>query len=182
MCRKQNLAKQKALFLQHNLFMIKKTGITIAVVFAVMFSFTLNSCGNKEDINPNIPYGTIRIDIDPNSSFFQELNTVGGWIYVDNGQPGVSITGNSRGVIIYRYTQTEFMAYDRMPPNNPNDCCADNGLCTHLVVGDYYPMAKDTCNGNMYMLIDGSLFQGEGKYPLIRYSAVYDGGLLHVYK
>ncbi len=161
--------------------MTRKIYIIVALIF-VMALFVLSSCGNKDNINPNIPYGTIRIDIDPNSSFYQELNTVGGWIYADNGQPGVSITGNSRGVIIYRYTETEFMAYDRMPPNNPNDCCAENGLCTRLVVGDNYPLVKDTCNGNMYMLIDGSLFQGEGKYPLIRYSAVYDGGLLHVYK
>jgi hypothetical protein len=161
--------------------MTQKLNIPVVLIVASM-AFLLSSCGNKNNINPNIPYGTIRIDIDPNSSFYQELNTVGGWTYVDNGQPGVSITGNSRGVIIYRYTESEFMAYDRMPPNYPNDCCTGNGLCTRLVVGDYYPMVKDTCNGNLYMLVDGSLFKGNGQYPLIRYSAVYDGGLLHIYK
>jgi len=137
---------------------------------------------NKDNINPNIPYGTVRIDIDPNSTFFQELNTVGGWTYVDNGSPGVYITGNSRGVIIYRNGQSEFMAYDRIPPNDPNKCCDANNTCTRLVVGDYYPLAKDTCTQNSYLLLDGNLFQGEGRYPLIQYSAVYDGNLLHVYK
>ena len=151
------------------------------VVFNCLVILIFPAC-NKDNINPNIPYGTIRIDIDPNSTFFQELNTVGGWTYVDNGSPGVYITGNSRGVIIYRNGQTEFMAYDRMPPNAPSKCCDANNNCTHLVVGDYYPLVKDTCTQNSYLLLDGNLFQGEGRYPLIRYSAVYDGNLLHVYK
>ncbi len=159
--------------------MIQKS--RLLVPFIVLVLIVAAGC-NKENINPNIPYGTVRIDIDPNSSFYQELNTVGGWVYVDNGNPGVYITGNSRGVIIYRNGETEFKAYDRMPPNDPDKCCDEKGVCTRLIVGDYYPMVKDTCTQNSYLILDGSLFSGTGRWPLIQYSAVYDGGLLHVYK
>lgn len=159
--------------------MIKKGGLPVIILSLLLL--VAGSC-NKDTINPNIPYGSIRIDIDPNSTFYQELNTVGGWTYVDNGSPGVYITGNSRGVIIYRNGETEFTAYDRMPPNDPDKCCDEKDVCTRLVVDDYYPMVQDTCTQNSYLILDGSLFQGDGKWSLIRYNAVYDGGLLHVYK
>ena len=135
---------------------------------------------NKTSQNPVDPHALIRIDIDPNSTFYQGLNAVGGWTYVSNGDQGAVIGTGSRGVIIYRETQTEFKAYDRLPPNNPNKCCS-NGVCTQLVVGKYYPFAKDECTGNSYQLLDGSLIEGTGQYPMIQYHAVYDGNLLHVF-
>ncbi len=146
---------------------------------ALLGMITLGSC-NKTNLNPNDPHAVIRIDIDPNSTFYQGLNAVGGWIYVNNGDQGAYIGPGSRGVIIYRESQNEFKAYDRLPPNHPNQCC-NNGHCTQLVVGKYYPFVKDECTGDLYQLLDGSLFKGIGKYPLIQYHAVYDGNMLHVF-
>jgi len=145
---------------------------------AVLGGVVLGSC-NKTNINPNDPRAIIQIDIDPNSTFYQGLNTVGGWIYVANGG-GVYIGPGSRGVIIYRESQSTFKAYDRLPPNDPNKCYND-GKRTQLVVGKYYPFVKDECTGNTYQLLDGSLIQGNGRYPLIEYHAVYDGNMLHVF-
>jgi len=146
---------------------------------AVLAAMGLGSC-NKANINPNDPRAVIRIDIDPNSTFYQGLNAVGGWIYVANGDQGAYIGQGSRGVIIYRAGQSDFKAYDRLPPNNPDKCCI-GGKCTQLVVGNYYPFVEDECTGNSYQLLDGSLFKGAGRYPLIEYHAVYDGNLLHVF-
>ncbi len=136
------------------------------------------SC-NKGRVNPNIPNVPINISIDPNSTLFQELNTVGGWLYLDE-KPGVYIPYGSRGVMVYRLSIDEFMAFERQPPNSPDKCC-DGNKCTKLIIGDYFPLVKDTCTQTSYLLIDGSIVEGEGEYPLIRYSAVYDGNLLHVY-
>jgi hypothetical protein len=33
----------------------------------------------------------------------------------------------------------------------------------------------------MYQMLDGSLFEGEGTYPLIQYNALFEGGLLHIF-
>jgi hypothetical protein len=149
----------------------------ILIIIAFFSSvFLAGSCNKKSD-NPIDPHAYIRIDIDPNSTFFQGLNTVGGWIYMKNGDQGATIGQGSRGVIIYRETQTEFKAYDRLPPNNPDKC----GNTTQLKVGKYFPFAKDECTGNTYQLLDGSLFEGDGRYPMIQYHAVYDGNLLHVF-
>jgi len=149
----------------------------------ILFSIFLLSIGSctKSNINPNIPNAIIRIDIDPNSTFYQNLNAVGGWVYVANGNQGALISSESRGVIIYRMSESEFKAYDRIPPNDPNHCCNSTAGCTQLIVGNNYPFVKDPCTGNLYQLLDGSLFKGSGRYPLVEYHAVYDGSLLHVF-
>ena len=54
-------------------------------------------------------------------------------------------------------------------------------VCGKLVVGPNFPFAQDTCTGTMYQLLDGTLFSGDGQYPLIEYFAAYDGALLHIY-
>lgn len=153
----------------------------VIVIFLSAFILFFTSSCNKGSINPDIPKVVINVTIDPNSTIFQELNTPGGWLYLDE-QPGIYIPQGSRGVIVYRFTMSEFKAYERQPPNFPFECCDDNGFnCTKLVVGNNYPFVKDTCNDNLYQLLDGTLFQGVGQYPLIEYNAMYDGALLHVF-
>lgn len=139
----------------------------------VMTTIILNSC-KKEEQNPNIPNVFINITIDPNSTIYQELNTAGGWLYLTSTPP-------SRGIIVYRIDQNQFVAYDRMPPNDPDRCCDDDGNCTRLVVGDNFPFAKDECNNISYLLLNGSIFEGEGKYPLIQYNTSYNGQLLRIF-
>jgi len=137
------------------------------------------SCGKNENENPNIPLVNIHLTIDPNSTLFLELNSVGGWIYLDE-VPGVDIRFPSRGVIVYREDVSLFKAYERQPPNTPFKCCDANQNCTKLIVGTNYPFAKDTCTGTLYSLYDGTIFTGEGRYSLIKYNAFYDGALLHI--
>lgn len=145
--------------------------------FGILF-LGISSC-NKNNVNPNLPNIPINITIDPNSTMIQELNTVGGWVYLDE-KPGVYIPYGSRGIMVYRMDVYEFRAFERQPPNEPNKCCTD-GVCTKMLIGDYFPLAVDTCTNTSYLLIDGSQVEGGGEYPLIQYSAVYDGNLLHIY-
>lgn len=127
----------------------------------------------KEERNPNIPNVYINFVINPNSTQYQPLNTAGGWMYLTSELP-------SRGIIVHRINLTDFVAFDRTPPNEPNRCC-DGKNCTRLIVGDNYPFAKDTCLGTTYSLLDGSIFQGPGRWPMIRYNAVYDGVQLRIF-
>lgn len=133
-------------------------------------------------MNPNIPDVALYYRIDPNSSFFLELNTVGGYIYLDE-MPGYTVPYPSRGIIVYREDIDRFRAFERQPPNNPNQCC-DEGenpkVCTKLIVGANYPFAKDTCTGNLYFLQDGTLFSGTGQYSMIQYNTFYDGVTLTI--
>ncbi|MDG2080401.1 MAG: hypothetical protein P8J47_01300 [Bacteroidales bacterium] len=154
--------------------------IISALFMSLLLLITINGC-NKGSVNPNIPRVVINITIDPNSTIYQPLNTPGGWLYLDE-QAGIYIPYGSQGVIVYRMSMTEFKAYERQSPDSRFECCDENMQnCAKLIVGGNYPFVKDTCNGNLYQLLDGSLFTGEGLYPLIEYGAVYDGGLLHIF-
>ena len=98
-----------------------------------------------------------------------ELNTVSGWRYAKAPWP-------SRGIIIYRYSQDEFKAYERQSPNEPDYC----GESSKLIVE--FPFVVDTCLDVKYSILDGSIFTpGYMGYPLIEYRTQYDGHTLRVF-
>ena len=136
-------------------------------------------CNKNTPTNPNIPEVHINLTVDPNSTIFLELNTVGGWMYLDE-VPGLYIPHPSRGVMVYRQDVGSFLAYERQPPNTPNECCNDQLDCTKLIIGNNFPFVKDTCTGTLYNLLDGTIFDGKGQFPLIRYNAYYDGAILYI--
>lgn len=157
-----------------------KNKTTFSLSFILLLLVMGLSCNNANQNNPNVPKVNINLTIDPNSTLFLELNTPGGWIYLDE-VPGTYIPYPSRGIIVYRQDINFFKAYERQPPNDPFKCCDDqNQTCGKLVVGANYPFVLDTCTGTMYQLLDGTLFSGTGEFPLIEYYAAYDGALLHI--
>ena len=154
---------------------MKKISLTF-ILF--LFVFIFSGC-NKHYQNPNIPIVDVDITIDPNSTMFLELNTPGGWCYLNN-KPGVYIPYGSRGIIVYRQDMYTFKAYERTPPNNPYKCCEDNNTkCSALIVN--YPMVVDTCSNINYNILDGGIIEGNGTYPLIQYKTHYNGNLLRIY-
>ena len=132
--------------------------VALTAIFAV-------SCNSKPE-NPNAPEVEINFTIYPNSIQYQELNVVGGWMYVTAPLP-------SYGIIIYRYNIDEFRAYERMSPNEPH-ACPNNRLFVNL------PYVIDSCLDYKYSILDGSLIQGSG-YPLTQYFTQFDGSALRVY-
>ena len=134
----------------------------------LVFFLGFLSC-NDTPYNPNTPDVYINFDIYPNSTMYHELNTVSGWMYVTEKWP-------SRGIIIYRYSQDEFKAYERQSPNEPNYC----GEYSRLIVE--FPFVIDTCLNVKYSILDGSIFTPDYiGYPLIEYRTQYDGHSLRVY-
>ena len=145
---------------------------TISFVLLLMSAMLLKGC--KEPlVNPYYPNAIINFTIYPNTIHEYELNTVGGFKYYTSDP-----LSTSRGIIVYRLSQDEFRAYDRIPPNNP-DCRDENGNLTRLIVDS--PFVLDNCNGIKYNIINGDLFEGEGIYPLIQYHTTYDGSALRIY-
>lgn len=152
-----------------------KTKLTVALFFLVVSGLLyLSSCGN-DDIP--IEVGYVNFQIYPNSTEYIQLNSVGGWAYVTANEP-------SRGIIIYRRSVDEFMAYERTPTYEPDSCCfiEDNYLeCTRLVVDESITFAVDTCAGTKYLLLDGSVIEGPATYPMVQYNTQYDGDILYVF-
>ena len=138
------------------------------ILVILIFLLGVISCDNTP-YNPNIPNVHINFSIEPNSIFYQELNTVSGYREVTAPWP-------SRGIIIYRYSLDEFKAYERQSPNDPNHC----GENSRLIVE--FPFVVDTCLDVKYSILDGSIFtQGYMGYPLIEYRTQYDGRILRVF-
>ncbi len=139
----------------------KNPTIIIAIVLAV-FAISCNS----KPYNPNAPVININFSIYPNTLEYQELNAVGGWMYLTAQLP-------SYGIIVYRYNLDEFKAYERKAPNDPY-ACPDNRLFVQL------PYVIDSCLDYKYSILDGSIIEGTG-YNLIEYFTIFDGTELRIY-
>lgn len=146
------------------------------VLLALMASLLYPGC-KKNQGPPNLPDFRINVAIDPNSTIYQQLNVVGGWMYLGYSE---GIDPPSRGVIVYRWTNDMFVAFERMPPYEPDLCC-EQGVCTHLIVENHYPFVYDSCTDTKFLIIDGSVAEGPSPWPLIQYQTTYDGNLLYIY-
>jgi nitrite reductase/ring-hydroxylating ferredoxin subunit len=133
--------------------------------FILSLFFIVFSCGEEEEL-PDIPYVYVNFSINPNSTEYLELNQPGGWIY---------LTGGYRGILIYRLSMTDFMAFERACPYDPNVSGARIEVDTSGIT-TFCPVCH-----SKYILIDGSPFEGPSHYPLKAYRTTYDGNFLYVY-
>jgi nitrite reductase/ring-hydroxylating ferredoxin subunit len=139
-------------------------GILAVAVLAGLLAFA-TGCG-KENSQPQIPDVPVNFVIDPNSTQYLELSHIGGSIY---------LTGGYRGILVYRYSLSEFMAFERACPYDFTLPAARVDVDTSLITC-YCPACK-----SKYILTDGTPFQGPSRYALKQYATTYDGALLYVY-
>jgi len=139
--------------------MIKKSLIII-----ITFIIIAISC-NKGN-NDVIPLVTVDLYIHTNDPMFIDLNAVGGWIY---------LTGGSRGIIVYRSSNTDFKAYDRHCTYQPTNSCALVSVEVNNITG------LDDCCGSRFLLADGSVSNGPATIPLKQYRTTFDGSVLHIF-
>lgn len=127
--------------------------------------FVVSSC-TKTNNNSGIPLVNVNINVYTNDPEFFNLNPIGGWEYV---------SGGSRGLIVYRKSDNEFMAFDRHCPYKPSDNCGK------VIVDSTDIIAVDTCCGSQFLLTDGSVLEGPASYGLKQYQTSYDGSVLQIY-
>lgn len=145
---------------------------SIIIVILLLVSAGLPSCHSEWE-NPNRLTAIVDFTIYPNSIREYELNNPGGFKYYSSDPES-----NSRGILVYRVDMTEFRVWDRLPPNNPNTCCNDEGECSRLVADGLFVM--DNCNNITYNILDGTVFEGEGRYRLYPYTYMFDGTALRI--
>lgn len=124
----------------------------------------IGSC--KKNDNNSIPLTTVDIYIYANNPSFIDLSVPGGWVY---------ITGGVRGILVYRKSTSEFMAYDRNCTYRPSDACAIISVDASNII------ATDTCCHSKFSLYDGSVLQAPAGLPLKAYNTTFDGNVLHIY-
>lgn len=131
----------------------------------------------QNPVRPVLPY---LITIYPNSMQYYGLNFISGWMYITS-----DVESTSRGIIVYRQSENEFLAFDRLPPNEPDACTDSQGNTTRLVVD--FPFVVDHCNNAYYNILNGQIIIAEPDkipdfptdgvvvFPLVQYHTNYDG-------
>lgn len=122
--------------------------------------------GCKKNDDNGVPIAAVDIYLYTNNPSFASLYAVGGWTY---------ITGGVRGILVYRKSNTEFMAYDRNCTYQSSDPCAT------VYVDATNILAVDTCCNSKFSIYDGSVTQGPAGLPLKIYNTTFDGNVLHIY-
>lgn len=130
------------------------------ILFTAILAF---SCNKDEDV---IPYVSVNIYIDVNSSVYNDINAVGGHMY---------LIGGYKGIILYRMSFDEFVAIERACPYRPS---VD---CERLTVEPNGLALVDSCCGSRFLITDGSVVNGPAKRPAVTYKTIFDGNMLYIY-
>ncbi len=136
-------------------------------IFSVLVILFLFSCKKSTANNPvpNIPFDvTIHLELPS----YISLQGVGGACYYDNC--------GAQGIVIYRKSMDEFIAFDRQSPASPTKC-------SYPLTMDVKNMLQlnDSCTGAKFSLYDGSIVSGS-TFGLRQYQTSWNGSnLLRVF-
>ncbi len=129
---------------------------------AMLFIFV--SC--KKDVKNPIPDVYVNFYLNISSTLYIELASVGGW---------VNLTGGYKGIVVYRSSADEFMAFERACPY---DWDVDSA---YVSVEPSGLVLKCKSCGSEFLIIDGSIVNGPATVSLKQYNTEYDGQNVHVY-
>lgn len=132
------------------------------VVISILLLFFLAQCKKNDD---PVPYVYVNFYVSLSSPEFANLNSVGGWVYV---------TGGYKGIVIYRNSQDEFCAFERVCPYHPTTGCE------RVVVEPSGITATDTVCGSRFLLMDGTVVNGPATISLTRYKTYFNGTTVQV--
>lgn len=132
------------------------------LILGTVLSFLLliSSCNkNKLHPVPNLPFN---VNININLPSYSGLQNIGGYAYVDNY--------GSKGVVVYRRSIDEFVAFDRQST-------ADGGQeCGGVEIDEENTLiVNDVCGDSQFSLYDGSVIQGPAEFGLRGYQTIFDG-------
>jgi Rieske Fe-S protein len=129
-------------------------------LLTVLFVNTL--CSTEESPIPNV---SVSVTIDPNT--LAQLGVNSSMYY--RGTAGI------KGIIIYKESDGNYFAFERLCPYNPDDNCAveiDNSGISATC---------PCCNSQFALYIDGgAVLKGPAAYPLKQYQTSYSGGRLYI--
>jgi hypothetical protein len=156
--------------------MFLKTQTLISLFLFVILAavVTFSSCNKNDD--PPIQTGYVNIVIYPNSVEYLDLNSPGGYVYLNANEP-------SRGILVYRLTFDEFLAFERTPTYKPDSCCIYDPvrICSKVLVDESGLFVVDTCTSSKWLILDGTVHEGPANHSLVAYQTLYDGNALRIF-
>lgn len=141
-------------------------------LWVVLLIFTFYACkksdsNNQSNINnPNngVP---VNIYLTTGTPQFLPLNIITGYTYV---------AGGNKGILVYRKSQSEFLAYERNCPHDGNS--VQNAIVS--VTNDQITLIDSIC-GSKFLITDGSIVNGPSAFPMYQYNTYFDGTSLRIY-
>lgn len=131
-------------------------------IFALIALLLLVSCRDRN--NGRVPDVPVNITINIALPEFFDLTVTTGSVY---------ITGGSRGIIVYRKSETEFVAIERHSTYLPENECA-------VVINDDGLILEDPCSGSQWIITDGTLVEGPASMPLVTYDTQFSNPILYI--
>jgi hypothetical protein len=131
-------------------------------IFALIFTLVFMSCRDRN--NGRVPDVPVNISINIALPEFFDLTVPTGSVY---------LTGGSRGIIVYRKSETEFVAIERHSTYLPENECA-------VVVNDDGLILEDPCSGSQWIITDGTLVEGPASMPLVLYDTNFSNPILFI--
>ena len=138
--------------------------VILSLAIVVLASSSCKKDGEVVNAS-SIPWVQVEVLINLNNPAYFDLSVPGGWIYYSAG---------SKGLIIHRRNQTEFIAMDRHCPFQPEDGCV-------VEVDNSAVFSEDACCGSQFGINDASILQGPALEGLRVYNTTYDGTFLRVF-
>lgn len=111
---------------------------------------------NQTDPIPTVP---VNITVPLRLPEYSALNSIGNYVYINGGY---------KGIIVYRRTLDQFVAFERACPFDPTTSGAI------VVVDSSGVMAKDSKCGSKFNLFDGSVVNGPAARSLKPYNVEYN--------
>lgn len=134
--------------------------------FGLLTILLLSPACDKQTTHDTIPNVAVDIYIDVNSTLYVQLSTVGGWL---------NLYGGYKGVMVYRVSAEEFVAYDRACPYDPYEPTSQ----LEMDLGNL--TVVDTVCKSKFVILDGSVLEGPATVPMRRYNTAFDGNILRIY-
>ncbi len=144
-------------------FINMNTARKLSVLTLFMFLFTI---GCKKDRNQVIPYVFVDISLYLAEPTNFNLNFVGGYNYVNGG---------SRGIVVYRLNQDQFLAFDRHCTHNIDD------VCGQVSVDSSAFFLMDTCCTSKFIITNGTVYSGPATTPLQQYRTSFNQNILRIF-
>ena len=136
---------------------MKKTFLLITLII-------ITSCGtNDDDNNPFLSDIPVNVTLNLNLPLYNDLQFDGTSAFIEN-------QGN-KGIIVYRFTENNILAWDAACPHlAPSECTAMSLVGVEIIC---------SCDNSKFSFLDGSPQSGT-PYPMKQYRAVKNGNSITI--
>lgn len=136
---------------------------TVKISLGLLLAIMLGGC-ERQPITDPVPFVFVQKLIDLNNTAYQALRFDRGFVYA---------TGGVRGLIIFRRSANQFLAFDRVCTYHPSNPC---GVVEVEPTGFF--MRCPCCRSAFDF--EGNPINGPANFPLVRYRTSLNGSLLSI--